>query len=71
MRKRIENVYVVDGGVVTRCHKIVPRQVNTFIWRLSLDRIPTRFNLSKKGLELLSIGCPVCVESVQHMFFLY
>ena len=42
------------------------------IWRLILDRLPTRLNLSLRGLEISSIVCPICntgMESVDHVFF--
>ncbi|GJR74301.1 putative RNA-directed DNA polymerase [Tanacetum coccineum] len=56
----------------TRWWKILPRKVNVFVWRLTLDRLLTRLNLSLRGLEIPSILCPMCyngVESVDHVFF--
>lgn len=58
--------------VLTRWCKEIPRRINIFSWRISLYKLPTWFNLSKKGLELSSILCPICccgVEIVQHLFF--
>jgi len=52
---------------------MAPLKESIFMWRLSLDRLPTRLNLSKRGLDLQSIICPICslvVESDQHLFFL-
>nr|GEX23871.1 hypothetical protein [Tanacetum cinerariifolium] len=46
--------------------------VNIFAWRLSLDRLLTRLNLSLRGLDIPSIVCPMCndvVEAVDHVFF--
>jgi len=40
-------------------------------WRLMVDRLPTRSNLSLRGLQLTSLSCPLCLESVesgQHLF---
>ncbi|GJY85810.1 RNA-directed DNA polymerase, eukaryota, reverse transcriptase zinc-binding domain protein, partial [Tanacetum coccineum] len=48
------------------------RKVNVFIWRFILDRLPTRLNLSLRGIEIPSIECPICnsgMESVDHIFF--
>ncbi|GJT20177.1 RNA-directed DNA polymerase, eukaryota [Tanacetum coccineum] len=56
----------------TRWCKIIPRKVNIFMWRLLLDRLPHRLNLSSRGLDIDSILCPVCsehVESNSHAFF--
>ena len=42
------------------------------MWRLLLDRLPHRVNLSARGLEINSISCPVCdgfMESNDHLFF--
>ncbi|GJR12387.1 RNA-directed DNA polymerase, eukaryota, reverse transcriptase zinc-binding domain protein [Tanacetum coccineum] len=46
--------------------------VNIFVWRLSLDRLPTWLNLSLRGLDIPSVVCPMCndvVEAVDHVFF--
>jgi len=40
-------------------------------WRLLLDRLPTRDNLAKRGMQLMSVRCPMCqegVETAQHLF---
>ncbi|GKD50188.1 RNA-directed DNA polymerase, eukaryota [Tanacetum coccineum] len=61
-----------SSTIVTRWNKGLPRKVNFFIWRLHLDRLPTRLNLSKRGLEIDSILCPISkanVESNNHIFF--
>ena len=52
--------------------KMLPRKVNIFLWRLILDRLPHRLNLSSRGMEIQEILCPSChgsVESNQHIFF--
>ncbi|KAJ9556045.1 hypothetical protein OSB04_010659, partial [Centaurea solstitialis] len=52
---------------------LVPLKVNIFIWRLLKEAVPTRFNLSKKGIQLQSLACARCekgVETLDHSFFL-
>nr|GEX35334.1 putative ribonuclease H-like domain-containing protein [Tanacetum cinerariifolium] len=52
--------------------KSISRKVNIFLWRLRLDRLPTRLNLSKRGLDIPSIMCLIwsnCVESNDHIFY--
>ncbi|GKA32124.1 RNA-directed DNA polymerase, eukaryota [Tanacetum coccineum] len=47
-------------------------QVNIFSWRARRDRLPTRVNLSRRGVLLDSHMCPLCnaaMEDVQHVFF--
>ncbi|GKB62176.1 RNA-directed DNA polymerase, eukaryota, reverse transcriptase zinc-binding domain protein [Tanacetum coccineum] len=75
IRKVIDAVFLPCGSVKTiqtRWYKIIPRKVNIFFWRLRLDRLPHRLNLSRRGLDITSIMCPVCsngVESNKHLFF--
>ncbi|GLT99814.1 hypothetical protein SLE2022_172280 [Rubroshorea leprosula] len=53
--------------------KWVPSKVGFFGWRLCLDRLPTRWNLRKRGVVLQGDGlvCGLCkegVEDVNHLF---
>ena len=71
-RRWIDDIVLPVGVRKTRWCDLVPRKVNIFIWRLLLERIPTRVALSKRGLELPSIVCAVCggaPESIVHLFF--
>nr|GEW87674.1 reverse transcriptase domain, reverse transcriptase zinc-binding domain protein [Tanacetum cinerariifolium] len=55
-----------------RWNRNIPIKVNVFLWRLSLNKLPSRENLDKKGIDVDSILCPICnddVESVNHFFF--
>ncbi|PWA54903.1 RNA-directed DNA polymerase, eukaryota, Reverse transcriptase zinc-binding domain protein [Artemisia annua] len=50
----------------------IPIKINIFAWRVSLDRLPSRLNLSIRGLDIPSIFCPLCsidVESTSHLLF--
>nr|GEW73720.1 hypothetical protein [Tanacetum cinerariifolium] len=41
-------------------------------WKVSLDKLPTRLNLSLCGIEIPSISCPICCiagESCSHLLF--
>ncbi|GJU46190.1 RNA-directed DNA polymerase, eukaryota [Tanacetum coccineum] len=56
----------------TTWEKSIPRKVNIFIWRLSLDRLPHKLNLYLRGMDILTISCSSCnanVESANHIFF--
>ncbi|GJV89970.1 RNA-directed DNA polymerase, eukaryota, reverse transcriptase zinc-binding domain protein [Tanacetum coccineum] len=51
--------------------KNIPRKVNIFIWRLILDRLPHKLNLSSRVIDIQAIFCPSCngnVESSNHIF---
>nr|GEW15496.1 reverse transcriptase domain-containing protein [Tanacetum cinerariifolium] len=52
--------------------KFLPRKINIFLRRLSLDRLPHRLNISSRGLDIPTISCSSCngiVKSVEHVFF--
>ncbi|GKE47580.1 RNA-directed DNA polymerase, eukaryota, reverse transcriptase zinc-binding domain protein [Tanacetum coccineum] len=71
-RRHIDQVILPSVNIATRWNNVLPKKVNIFIWRLRLDRLPHRLNLSKRGLEIDFISCPICnnhVESNNHIFF--
>ncbi|GJV47128.1 RNA-directed DNA polymerase, eukaryota, reverse transcriptase zinc-binding domain protein [Tanacetum coccineum] len=71
IRKHIDNCMIANSLPSTRWCKIIPQKVNIFMWRLLLDRLPHRLNLSSRGLDIDLILCPVCskhVESNSHAF---
>ena len=71
-RRTIEDSVLPVGNRITRRNRFVPIKVNTFIWRLALDRLPTRCNLDRRGIDLPSLLCPICdghVEEARHLFF--
>jgi len=40
-------------------------------WRILLNRMPTRLNLARRGVQLANLLCPLCqdgVESIDHLF---
>ncbi|GKD96863.1 RNA-directed DNA polymerase, eukaryota, reverse transcriptase zinc-binding domain protein, partial [Tanacetum coccineum] len=52
--------------------KNIPRKVNIFTWRLILDRLPHKLNLSSHDIDIQQISCPSCngnEESSNHIFF--
>ncbi|GJY56448.1 RNA-directed DNA polymerase, eukaryota, reverse transcriptase zinc-binding domain protein [Tanacetum coccineum] len=54
----------------TSWDKIIPRKVNIFMWRLSLDRLPHRLNLSLRGMDIPAISCSSCNANRQFDFIL-
>nr|GEX63822.1 RNA-directed DNA polymerase, eukaryota [Tanacetum cinerariifolium] len=56
----------------TRWSKEMPIKVNVTAWKVRLDCLPTRLNISRRGLDIPSILCPICgiaAESTAHVFF--
>ncbi|GJT44617.1 RNA-directed DNA polymerase, eukaryota [Tanacetum coccineum] len=71
-RDLLDEVFLPKENVVTRWIKSIPIKINVFAWKLHLDRIPTRINLDRRGVQVPSILCPVCNdahEDTSHLFF--
>nr|GEX06706.1 RNA-directed DNA polymerase, eukaryota, reverse transcriptase zinc-binding domain protein [Tanacetum cinerariifolium] len=50
----------------------VPNKVNVNAWKVRLDSLPTRLNISRRCMDIASIFCPICgnaVESSRHLLF--
>ncbi|GKF26000.1 RNA-directed DNA polymerase, eukaryota [Tanacetum coccineum] len=50
----------------------MPIKINVFAWRFRLDKLPTRLNLSLRGIDILTTVCPLfhaSVESGSHISF--
>ncbi|XP_071740688.1 uncharacterized protein [Rutidosis leptorrhynchoides] len=59
-------------GVLTSWCKLIPRKLNVFMWRMKRNRLPTRINLSSRGLDIQDIRCVLCdwqVETIDHVLF--
>ncbi|GKA07108.1 RNA-directed DNA polymerase, eukaryota, reverse transcriptase zinc-binding domain protein, partial [Tanacetum coccineum] len=71
-RKYIDDQTLAVVSSKTRWIKEVPIKVNILAWKVKINGLPTRLNLSKRGIDIDSILCPICeqhVESVSHTFF--
>ncbi|GKB89015.1 RNA-directed DNA polymerase, eukaryota, reverse transcriptase zinc-binding domain protein [Tanacetum coccineum] len=71
-RRLIDDTLLSKVDVPTRWVKVIPIKVNILAWRVCLDKIPIRLNLSLRGIDITSISCPLCnnaVESSSHIFF--
>nr|GEU45228.1 putative RNA-directed DNA polymerase, eukaryota, reverse transcriptase zinc-binding domain protein [Tanacetum cinerariifolium] len=68
----IDNTILPKAEVPTRWLRVVPIKVNVHAWRVCLDKLPTRSNLSLRGMDIPSFAWPLCnsaVESSSHIFF--
>ncbi|GJX66973.1 RNA-directed DNA polymerase, eukaryota, reverse transcriptase zinc-binding domain protein [Tanacetum coccineum] len=71
-RTLIDSYFLEAGPKTTRWNRLIPIKVNVFIWRLILNKLPTRVNLDRKDIDVGSILCPICMEDVEtanHIFF--
>nr|GEX60537.1 RNA-directed DNA polymerase, eukaryota [Tanacetum cinerariifolium] len=69
----IDNTILPKAEVPTRWLRVVPIKVNVHAWRVCLDKLATRANLSLRRMDIPSIACPLCnsaVEFSSHIFSL-
>ncbi|KAL4558844.1 hypothetical protein LXL04_037047 [Taraxacum kok-saghyz] len=67
----IDRHVLPEVDVKVRWCRFLPRKVNVFLWRLRHNRLPTRWMLGRRGINLPNIMCPVCdgcPEQTQHLF---
>ncbi|GJV04987.1 RNA-directed DNA polymerase, eukaryota [Tanacetum coccineum] len=55
-RDLVDEVLLPKENVATRWIKTIPIKVNIFAWKLHLDRLPTRSNLLKRGIQSISFS---------------
>ncbi|GJS57557.1 RNA-directed DNA polymerase, eukaryota, partial [Tanacetum coccineum] len=70
--KLIEDIRLPEVSSQSRWIKAVPIKVNVLAWKVRLDGLPSRLNISRRGIYIPSILCPICdceVEYVSHVFF--
>ena len=73
IRREIDNKRLAVVSSKTQWIKSVPIKVNIIAWKVKLDALPTRLNISRRGIDINSILCPICdsgVESSNHLFFM-
>nr|GEW62816.1 RNA-directed DNA polymerase, eukaryota [Tanacetum cinerariifolium] len=72
VRTLIDNKMLPVDNLKTRWIKNVPIKVNVYAWKVMTDSLPTRFNISRRGIDIDSLVCVNCdrgVETSRHFFF--
>ncbi|GJV58006.1 RNA-directed DNA polymerase, eukaryota, reverse transcriptase zinc-binding domain protein [Tanacetum coccineum] len=72
VRRLIDDRMLLKISSKTRWIKAVPIKGNIHAWKLRLDCLPTRLNISQRGMNIESILCPMCgkaAELTRHIFF--
>ncbi|GJR09741.1 RNA-directed DNA polymerase, eukaryota, reverse transcriptase zinc-binding domain protein [Tanacetum coccineum] len=72
VRRMIDTRWLPNVSAKTRWTNVVPIKINVHAWKVRLDCLPTRLNISRRGMDIDSILCPSCgmaVESASHAFF--
>nr|GEY16643.1 RNA-directed DNA polymerase, eukaryota [Tanacetum cinerariifolium] len=71
-RKVIDATLLLKGTTKTKWIKLVPIKINVHVGKVKHDCLPTRVNISRRGIKIESMLCPMCdnaVESSRHLFF--
>ncbi|GJX09421.1 RNA-directed DNA polymerase, eukaryota [Tanacetum coccineum] len=72
VRQLIDDSILPNEEVSARWVKVMPTKINVFAWRVCLDKLPTKCNLSLKSIDISTIVCPLChasIKSGSHIFF--
>nr|GEX54828.1 RNA-directed DNA polymerase, eukaryota, reverse transcriptase zinc-binding domain protein [Tanacetum cinerariifolium] len=72
VRNLLDEAVLPHAGYPTRWVKYIPIKINIFAWKISLDRIPSKINLQKRGVSMEYNLCSICdedVEDTSHIMF--
>nr|GEY15330.1 RNA-directed DNA polymerase, eukaryota [Tanacetum cinerariifolium] len=72
VRCLLDDFFLPKSDVATRWVKQIPIKINIFAWRVFLDRLPSKINLSRRGIMVNSLLCPTynfSDEDVSHSLF--
>ncbi|GJV24015.1 RNA-directed DNA polymerase, eukaryota, reverse transcriptase zinc-binding domain protein [Tanacetum coccineum] len=72
VRRLIDDKMLPSLECKTRWINYVPIKVNVHAWKVMTDSLPTRFNISRRGIFIDYILCANCdtgVETSRHLFF--
>ncbi|GJR72290.1 RNA-directed DNA polymerase, eukaryota, reverse transcriptase zinc-binding domain protein [Tanacetum coccineum] len=72
VRNLIDVKMFPEGDHKTRWIRYVPIKVNTRAWKVMTNSLPTRFKISRRGININSITCAnydMGVETTSHLFF--
>nr|GEW13256.1 hypothetical protein [Tanacetum cinerariifolium] len=68
----LDDMLLPKSDVSSRWVKQIPIKVNVLAWKISMDRLPTRVNLLRRGVQVSPISCPICcktLENLDHLLF--
>nr|GEY11054.1 putative exostosin-like protein [Tanacetum cinerariifolium] len=72
VRNFLDDFFLPKDDRGTRWVKSIPIKINIFAWRVSLDRLPSRVNLIRRGIQVPCPDCPICTavdEDISHLLF--
>nr|GEV87033.1 RNA-directed DNA polymerase, eukaryota [Tanacetum cinerariifolium] len=63
---------VILSNMDDRWVKFIPIKLNIFAWKVSLNRLPIRLNLVRRGVSVAPVSCSICLaglEDLNHLLF--
>ncbi|GKG16495.1 RNA-directed DNA polymerase, eukaryota [Tanacetum coccineum] len=72
VRNLLDDFFLPKDDSATRWIKSVPIKINVFAWRASQDRLPSKLNLLRRGVQVDNLMCPICnsvQEDISHVLF--
>nr|GEV32393.1 RNA-directed DNA polymerase, eukaryota [Tanacetum cinerariifolium] len=72
VRHLIDEKVCTGGDQKTTWIRYIPNKVNIYAWKVMSNSLATKFNISRRGIEIDSITCVNCgigVETTSHLFF--
>nr|GEW63747.1 RNA-directed DNA polymerase, eukaryota [Tanacetum cinerariifolium] len=67
VRRMLDDMLLPKSDVPSRWVKQIPIKVNVLAWKISMDRLPTRVNLHRRGVQVSPISCPICCEAIENL----
>ncbi|GKE54098.1 hypothetical protein Tco_1489254 [Tanacetum coccineum] len=64
IRKLNDEFTLSEVSSNTRWIKAVPIKVNVLAWKIKLDNLSTRLNISRRGMDIDYIICPTCAGGI-------
>ncbi|GJV32268.1 RNA-directed DNA polymerase, eukaryota [Tanacetum coccineum] len=71
-RMLLDDKFLPKVDSPTRWVKFIPIKLNIFAWKVSLNSLPTRINLTRRGVLVSPISCSIChagLEDLDHLLF--
>ena len=62
LRRAVDDMSLRSCGPKTLWNKLIPLEVRIFIWKVRIDRIPTKINLIQRGITIKNDCCAFCNE---------
>ncbi|GJY23411.1 RNA-directed DNA polymerase, eukaryota, reverse transcriptase zinc-binding domain protein [Tanacetum coccineum] len=67
LQVKLDEKILTSSHEKTRRNSLVPKKVNTLVWRADKDSLAARCNIDRRNIDLHSVLCPMCEEDVESL----